>query len=227
MDLLEAIECRHSVRHFEDRKIEEEKIKILNDLIDECNKEGHLNIQLILEEPKAFEHSLFHYGLFTNVKNYIALVGKKDSELEEKCGYYGEKLVLKAQTLGLNTCWVGLTYHKNKSAMVINQGEKLCIIIALGYGITQGKERKSKKIYDVVDEIHNKPEWFINGVTAALKAPTAVNQQKFRFLLKGKTVTVETKKGPYSQIDKGIVKYHFEIGAGSEAKYIFRPNYIF
>lgn len=37
------------------------------------------------------------YGNFIGVKNYIALVWKKNKELDEKCGYYGEKIVLKAK----------------------------------------------------------------------------------------------------------------------------------
>ena len=58
------------------------------------------------------------------------------------------------------------------------------------------------------------PEWFKNAMTAALNAPTAVNQQKFLFTLKDND-TVEAKAflGPCSKIDLGIVKCHFEIGA--------------
>ena len=75
-----------------------------------------------------------HYGKFKGVTNYLALIGKKESSLEEKCGYYGEKLVLFAQELGLNTCWVAMTYSKIKTAFQVEKGEKLCIVIALGYG---------------------------------------------------------------------------------------------
>jgi hypothetical protein len=49
---------------------------------------------------------------FTGVQNYIALIGKKSSSLEEQAGYYGEQLVLTAQQLGLNTCWVAMTVSK-------------------------------------------------------------------------------------------------------------------
>jgi hypothetical protein len=37
------------------------------------------------------------------------LIRKKSDDLDEKVGYWGEQLVLLAQTLGLNTCWVGLS----------------------------------------------------------------------------------------------------------------------
>jgi len=53
-------------------------------------------------------------------------------------------------------------------------------------------------------------------VEAALLAPTAVNQQKFRFTLSDRTVKAEATGGFSSRVDLGIVKYHFERGAGTE-----------
>ena len=93
-------------------------------------------MQLILNEPKAFSGLMAHYGKFSGVKNYIALIGKKGNDLDEKCGYYGEKIVLKVQQLGLNTCWVAMTYSKVKTGFKINNGEKLCVVIVVGYGLT-------------------------------------------------------------------------------------------
>ena len=60
------------------------------------------------------------------------------------------------------------------------------------------------------------PEWFRNGMEAAMLAPTAVNQQKFLFTLDDDIVTAERTGGMYSLVDLGIVKYHFEIGSGKE-----------
>ena len=146
--------------------------------------------------------------------NYIAMIGKKGPDLEETCGYYGERLVLFAQQLGLNTCWVAMTYSKIKTAFVLNRGEKLCIVIALGYGATQGVPHKSKTLQDVVKAEAPLPDWFQDGVKAALLAPTAMNQQKFMFSLTDNRVSVKAGKGFYTRIDLGIVKYHFEVGAG-------------
>ena len=143
------------------------------------------------------------------------MAGKKASDLDERCGYYGELLVLKAQELGLNTCWVALTHGKSKA--VIGPDEKEVIIIALGYGKTEGNEHKSKKMSDVSNVSSDAPVWFKRGVKAALLAPTAVNQQKFKFERKGDIVTAKTGMiGPCLKIDLGIVKCHFEIGAGKD-----------
>ena len=68
------------------------------------------------------------------------------------------------------------------------------------------------------------PEWFRHGVEAALLAPTAINQQKFSFELlpaeEGQLPRVVAKRHfslvGYTQMDLGIAKYHFELGAGTE-----------
>jgi len=214
MDLLEAIKSRHSVRSYTDKKIEGETLTQLRQTVDECNQKSGLSIQLCLNEPNAFTGMMARYGKFQNVKNYIALIGKKDNSLEEKCGYYGETIVLKAQQLGLNTCWVAMTYSKGKSAAVVKPGEKLVIVIALGYGEATGVQHKLKAIEELSSVNSAAPEWFRAGVEAAQLAPTAMNQQKFRFELDGNLVKASAGSGFYTKVDLGIAKYHFEIGAG-------------
>jgi len=215
MDWMEAIYARHSVRSYLDKAIEAEKLDALRTLAEECNREYDLNIQLVTNEPRAFSGFLTHYGLFDNITNYIALAGRKRDGLDEACGYCGEKLVLLAQSLGLNTCWVALTYKKVPGAFVVGEDEALACVIALGYGRTQGKARRSKKVKDVTEGTSH-PEWFIRGVEAALLAPTAVNQQKFRFIREENRVRAVCGRGACARIDLGIVKCHFEIGAGTE-----------
>jgi len=163
MDYIEAMEQRHSVRSYTDRKIEGEVKEELEQKIRECNEESGLCMQLVCNEPKAFDGFMAHYGKFSGVTNYIAMVGPKGKDLEEKVGYYGEKLVLFAQQLGLNTCWVALTYSKIKSAFVVRPGEKLCLVIAIGYGNTNGTAHRSKNVEDVSVVNGNAPEWFKKG----------------------------------------------------------------
>jgi hypothetical protein len=157
-----------------------------------------------------------HYGSFRGVTNYIALVGRSDRALEERCGYYGERLVLLCQQLGLNTCWVALTYNKSKTAAQVAPGEKLCLVIALGYGSDQGVSHKSKPTEKLMQISGEAPDWFRRGMEAVLLAPTAINQQKFLFSLEGDQVSAKAGLGFYTKIDLGIAKYHFEVGAGKE-----------
>ena len=213
-NLLQAMKDRHSVRSYLEKPIDPQSVQLLRAFIDSCNRESGLHMQLVLNEPNAFSGLMAHYGKFSGVQNYIAVVGKKGSELEEKSGYFGEKVVLYAQSLGLNTCWVAMTYSKVKTAYTVAPDEKLCIVIALGYGENQGASHAVKTIVQVTQADGPLPDWFRSGVQAALLAPTAMNQQKFRFVLRGGRVAAKPGMGFYSKIDLGIVKYHFEIGAG-------------
>ena len=220
MTLLEAISARHSVRKYIDKDIPADIIAALQDKIAECNKVGNLNIQLVLNETRAFT-GMLSYGQFSGVKNYFVMVGKKGDNLDERVGYYGEQLVLLAQTMGLNTCWVGLSYRKVPEAYNVDKDEKLACMIAVGYGETQGVGHKIKTVEQVSNASDITPSWFKRGVEAALLAPTAVNQQKFSFEYVGMSNNrhqVRAKKGismiGYTQMDLGIAKYHFEIGAG-------------
>ena len=225
MTLQEAITARHSVRKYIDKEIPADIVTALQDKIAEYNKVGNLNIQLVLNETRAFT-GMLSYGSFSGVRNYFVMVGKKGADLDERVGYYGEQLVLLAQTLGLNTCWVGLSYRKVPEAYNVGKDEKLACMIALGYGETQGVSHKIKTIEQVSNASDLTPAWFKRGVEAALLAPTAVNQQKFSFEYVGMSNNrhlVRAKKGfsmiGYTQMDLGIAKYHFEIGAGKNNFY--------
>lgn len=213
MDMLEIMENRHSVRQYKNQAIEPSKREEINSLIKAVNEESNLSIQVFYEEPKCFDSFMAHYGKFENVRNYIAIVGKKTEQ--EKAGYYGEKIVLKCQELGLNTCWVAMTHGKSKAE--IKRGQKLLILISLGYGETQGVPHKGKSVTEL-GHADQRAEWFETGMKAVCLAPTAMNQQKFLFELKSGKVTAKNLGGFYSQIDLGIAKYHFEAVTGHEVE---------
>lgn len=219
MTELEALQSRHSVRKYQDRPLEASDVAALQEEIEKINKEGDLHMQLVLNERKAFKGFL-SYGSFSNVANYIMIVGKKSESLEYRVGYYGEKLVLFAQSIGLNTCFVGLTYKKVDGAFEVGRDEKVVLCIAVGYGEADGYRTHKIKSPDQVSNVtQNSPEWFKKGVDAALLAPTAINQQKFYFeyipadkVKPGKGTSI----AGYTKIDLGIAMYNFEIGAGRQ-----------
>jgi nitroreductase len=220
MEPIEAIQARHSVRKYTDQPLEKAQVETIREAIGRINAESGLNVQLVLDEPKAF-NGLFisTYGQFSGVRNYLVMAGPKGKEAEEKVGYYGEQLVLLVQTLGLNTCWVGLTYKKTAGAFTLRAGDIIHCVISLGFGITPGVQHPQRPKENFYEAVGLPPEWFLSGLEAALLAPTAVNQQKFKFILHPGNV-VEAKAlfsmVGYSRLDLGIVKCHFEIGAGKE-----------
>lgn len=219
MELIEAIKQRHSVRAYTDRRIEPEKIAKLKLAVEKANQESGLHIQLVTDEPKAFSSRIASYGSFSGVSNYLVMAAPKGAAWEEKVGYYGEGIVLLAQTLGLNSCWVGLTYKKIPGAFTLAEGETVHCVVSLGYGNSEGRQHPLKpleKFYEASGEV---PAWFTSGVEAAILAPTAVNQQKFKFILReGGKVDAKALFSMigYAHLDLGIVKCHFEIGAGKD-----------
>jgi hypothetical protein len=217
MTLYEAIKARHSVRAFLDLPIPADIQQTLQAGIDRCNREGDLHIRLVTDDPSLFDSRLATYGKFRGVRHCLVLSGRKADDLNERCGYYGERLVLLAQTLGLNTCWVVLTFSKKKTARYVPEGDKLVCVIAIGYGETQGHPHKIKDYKDVCD-VAAPTEAFRRGVEAALLAPTAINQQRFSISLKDGRPVIKAQWGFYSDIDLGIVKLHFELGQESSSR---------
>lgn len=219
MDTMKMIRERRSVRKYQERAIEREKVEVLQQAIAEINAKTGLHIQYMDCADGVYGNLLFKVIGWKYVPGYFAFVGKPGEDTEEACGYYGEYLVLLAQSLGLRTCWAGLVKSGDVKAE-IGPGEKLILTAAVGYGAEPGRVHKSRAIEQVAEVKGEMPEWFRNGVEAALLAPTAINQQKFKFVLQ-EDGTVEANiqgKGPFIYVDLGIVKYHFEAGSGVSMK---------
>jgi hypothetical protein len=210
-----TIKSRHSVRAYTSEPIADNLLQQINAAIDSINTTTGLNIQLVTNEPKAFGKSIMaHYGKFSNVANYICLIGNKNNDTARLLGYWGEHIVLLAQSLGLNSCWVGLSFSKGNTHATLGENEKLYAVIAIGHGQTQGTVHKIKQPNDICKQIADTPKWFQQGVDYALLAPTALNQQKFKFEWLGdNNVKASTSRGFFVNMDLGIAMYHFEIGA--------------
>ena len=220
MNIREAIKARHSVRQFKDMPIGKAEAARLREIIAECNAESGLNIQLIENDPDCFNTMLSHYGKFKNAVNYIALVGNKSfADLDERAGYYGQRIVLEAQMLGLNTCWVAGSYGKGKCKADTAAGEKIVCVIAVGYGENEGVPHKSKPLAKLCAvKKDDMPVWFKNGMLAATLAPTALNQQRFFIDIDGEDAVITAQRFPMAKIDLGIVRYNFEAASGHRCR---------
>lgn len=222
MTLQEAIQERHSIRTYRNEPLSEDVEKVLRESVEEYNRLGNLHIQLVTGETKAFS-GLLSYGVFKGVCNYLVMAGPRSEDLDERIGYYGERLVLLAQMLGLNSCWVGLNYRKT-DAFKLESNDKLICVIALGYGEGTPRQHKVRSLEELSNVSDLSPKWFRRGVEAAQLAPTAVNQQRFYFEYQGSQGTGKPVVAArrtfsvfgYTKVDLGIVKCHFEIAAGKE-----------
>lgn len=211
MTVKDAMNQRHMVRKFTNKPISAELVEKLNKRVSDNNERSGLSMKLVINDSKGL-NAFAKIFLGRGVKNYIILAGSDSEDLNEKLGYYGADIMLYAQTIGLNTWWIGGTFNRNVDKIV--PGNKVIGIIAVGYGATQGVAHKSKTSAEVSEYIGKGPEWFKQGVQAALLAPTAMNKQPFKIAGKDTNVTITCDGGVYTGVDTGIVKYHFELGAG-------------
>ncbi len=216
MTILDAIQTRHTVRSYNGAPLDEAILQELRKRIELINEEGHLHFQLVNGQKNAFDAFTIRYGKWTGVTNYIALIGEEADDLEERCGYYGEQLVLWAQTVGLKTGWVETGYDVKPDVLELGENERLVLSIAIGESEQTGRDHKVKSIEELSEVGGETPDWFRNGMECAVLAPTAGNQQLFTIHYNGTNLSLTTEPGFLEQVDVGVVKYHFELGSGVE-----------
>ena len=272
MELLEAMERRHSVRSYEDRPLEPEVRAELTGFLAQCSRESGLHIQMAAGLDDAFLGLKTHYGRFTGVHNAIALIGRPvrdgvaskhdaatetatgtaepgattdtmpngaaaawhkaaaadeaatdpgEIALQERVGYYGERVALRAVQLGLETSWAVLDDADTAEHpwWCLYPGEKIVWVLAFGHGARPGGRRRSKPIEELcrIPDGMAMPDWFRAGMEAAMLAPTSLSQQPFLFTLyEDGTVSAEATEGLFAHVGLGCAKYHFEVGAGRE-----------
>lgn len=212
----DCIEGRRSVRRFEPRPLESAAVGLLRNLVAEANSRGCMALQLVTDEPDAFGKSLLaRYGHFKNVRNYIAVVAPDSDEGAAAAGYYGEMIVLEAKAIGVDSCWVGMTFKRGKVPVDIPPGMKLHAVIAMGYGTETPGRHKSKRPCEVSAAYGSGNENFDRGIDCALLAPSSLNRQNFRFaIIADGSVAASAKRRHYAGLDLGIALFHFEFASG-------------
>ena len=235
MSAIDTIRARHSVREYLDKPLAGVQLAGLRRAVVEAEQKSGLDIQLVTDNPEVFQ-VVARFGLVRGATASIVFCAE-GKDTDEAIGYWGQRIVLTAQELGLNTCWCALCSRK-KSKAVLRGDKKVRIVIAVGLGKTQGHDRKTKPLSELCavegGSMANGagvgtgtgagagmgesglPAWFATAMEAAQLAPTAVNAQNFHITLRadGKTVTARaTKEGGWSAIDLGIVRRNFEEAA--------------
>lgn len=237
MSAIDTIRARHSVREYLDKPLSGVQLAGLRRAVVEAEQKSGLDIQLVTDNPEVFQ-VVARFGLVRGATASVVFCAE-GKDADEAIGYWGQRIVLTAQELGLNTCWCAICSRK-KSKAVLRGDKKVRIVIAVGLGKTQGKDRKTKPLSELCTAEGGSmangagvgtgtgagagagmgesglPAWFVTAMEAAQLAPTAVNAQNFHITLRadGKTVTARaTKEGGWSAIDLGIVRRNFEEAA--------------
>ena len=212
MNIQEAMKQRHMVRKYQDKPIPSDIVFKLQKRLQQSNQTSGLYLTLVTGTNDGI--GAMAKLISKNVNNYIILAGQDTTDLDESLGYWGSDIMLYAQTLGLNSWWVGGMFNAKGSAKHLShQGLRINGVIALGYGATQGVPHKSKTASDISSYDGDSPKWFQDGIEALLLAPTALNKQAFHVKGKENKVVLTCDSGHFAGIDLGIGKYHFEKGA--------------
>lgn len=226
MELRSAMELRKSRRHFTAEPIPEDTAETLLALVKEINRETGLHLQMVFDHGEAFSGLRKSYGLFSGVQNYLVLAGNKETmNIYEKMGYYGERWVLLATTLGLGTCWVAGTYDKKSVYCHLEPDEEIAAVIPFGNYLEKETvftkvlrkqmHRNTKGIDELLYAVDQPPNWVLKAMKYVVKAPSAVNRQPVKFTYsEGLVMATITGDSMIQQIDMGIAKLHFELGTG-------------
>lgn len=239
---LHLLKCRLSVRSFADEAITPSDVKKLKAEVTMTNShEQGMRFQLILNDSAPFDRYCHSYGLFRNVRNYIAaVVDVATPDAYERAGYFGERFVVKATELGLGTCFVSGTFDSPKVTAQIRAGEKILFLIAIG--VPSGKPRPLARL--LVRMTHHKgmeaTDFFIPtseldeacrqfpmltaGLEAVACAPSAMNRRPVRISIReteGKRVPcASVKEGDKSLlIDLGIAKFNYNYATETQCEW--------
>ncbi len=232
---LQQLQQRHSVRSYTDTPLTESQVNAIKAVITDINThEAGMHFQLFTNDPTPFAGFTRSYGMFKGVRNYVAaVVDHNYSFVEEKAGYNGQRIAMKATLLGLGSCIISGTYSRKNVNAQLRAGQEILFLIALGEAQEEQTSMIAKLTRKVAKRSSKAPEDFYTGQTPineafekhpllaiALKAvacaPSAMNKQPVQIALAqgpDGTERIEastTGKEIAQQIDLGIALYNFE-----------------
>ena len=223
-DMILTMAKRRAVRYYKQEPLSDQDANKIQLFLKTLEEASGLRFVLANDEPEVLETHIptFHAP---DSPNYIAIFTEKDDPMSEmKAGYYGEVLVLMLTQMNLGTCWVAGTFHPEKMKVQPEEGKECRIVIAVGYiDPFHIPAYHEPKFYELPDE----PDWYQGGISAAMMAPQAMGRKDFRFGHTGNVVRVEKPLDPFRYFDLGILKLHFELGAGRENFTWARPGWEF
>jgi len=142
MDIVAAIEQRHSIRRYDGRPVPRE-------IVQQVTQAGRNAVPLcpeiatrwyIVWEGSVLAQHLTGpagvYGMFTTAPHYVIAVSEERPGFMENMGFCMEQLVLHATAMGLGTCWIGGLFTEGALQHFIpdlGRNERIMAITPLGY----------------------------------------------------------------------------------------------
>ncbi len=232
MDLAAAIDRRVSCRAYEQRPLMAGMLAVLRAEAEAACLATGLHFELHVPEQDGSRLALSPRMFAGEPAAYVTCVGPSDPVSLEKIGYYGERLVLLATTLGLGSCWVAGTFDRKQTTCEVPEGEALHDVIPLGIAMKEvpfkqrsirkairAKSKRQAKLYVGPTGLAEAPAWVQKGIDAVWKGPSAVNEQPVVFEQEtyGAPLRAALPRVRRDMVytDLGIAKLHFELAASA------------
>jgi nitroreductase len=242
LSLQEAIRVRHSTRRYADQTVSEEIRRQLFDRAAEAEHLHTPGVRLELVNGREQVASILSryagiYGLVQGAPHLILGILSEDSDgARLDLGYVLEQVVLEATRLGADTCWMTGSYEPDEAAQAVEvaSGESVAAAIALGYA----REDRLARLHDTVvrrmagahqrkplEELVFDGRWgepwhtqeadeaMVKMLEAARLAPSAINRQPWRFVLRPGEIHGTVRAVDTGPIDAGITMSHITLVA--------------
>lgn len=140
MDILEAIERRRSVRSFDGTGLSENEISRLKEAVGHTESPfgGKVAIRLkSFDLSKGYKPST--YGMIKGAVDFFLIGMGSDEDSALSAGFRFEQVVLRAQEMGLGTCWIAATFKGSdfERDESFPSGEELRIVSPVGHPAPQ------------------------------------------------------------------------------------------
>lgn len=238
MTTLDVIRKRRSVRTFDGRALDPDDAKRILEYAEKAENPYGLPIEWRLLDANQ---SGLSSPVIVGTDAYIAGKLKRVPHAEEAFGYAFEGVVLFAESIGVGTTWIAGTMNRSafEKAMDLAEDEVMPCVSPLGYPAKKMSLRETVMRKGVKADVrYDFGEVFFDGefgkpltkesagdladaLEAVRLAPSAVNKQPWRVVVRGDRVHFCEKHGKgYSdggwdiqKIDMGIALCHFELVA--------------
>jgi nitroreductase len=242
VQILEAIRQRTSVRSYDERPVEADRLEHLLALAKNAKPLTDASSRVALvsgadQTQHIISHVIGSYGLVLTPPHILVGVMPRESDVARiELGYVLEQVVLEATRFGLGTCWITGTYDAKSAgdAVGLVSGEVAAAVIALGYPSERGWRRvhtrtvrrlagghKRKPLAEIVFAEQWGNPWSPESADPALVslleharlAPSAVNRQPWRFIVQANDIALALAQP--KPIDAGIVMAHVTLAAAA------------
>lgn len=233
INFIEAIKTRKSSRTYIGLVIDDHTINKIKAYIKSLEPPFNCKcrIEILHADSDDKPLKLGTYGFIKGATTFLALVIEEGPLAEEGAAYIFERTILYCTSIGLGTCWLGVSFNKKtfKEQLNLNSKETLRIVSPVGY--PSDKSHLSLfLIFGKNNSYQRKPfsaNFFDKTFATALTeesagvydqplemvrlAPSANNKQPWRIVKEDQMLHFyKVKSSGFESVDLGIALCHFE-----------------